>query len=78
MSYKKQISKAEYEMNLKDLSDTLADFLLEPTYRIADNIENVIYVLSHIVNDNQSWDNDDYDFVMKRLTKQLPDWFDHK
>ena len=78
MSYKKQITKQEYEMNLRDLSDTLADFLLEPNYYIGQNIENLIYNISHIVNGNQSWDNDDYSFVMKRLTKKLPDWFDYQ
>jgi len=78
MTYKKQITKQEYAMNLRDLSDTLADFLLEPNYTISQNIENLIYNISHIVNGNQSWDTEDYNFVMKRLTKKLPDWFDHQ
>ena len=65
-------------MNLKDLADTLADFMIEPRYVIPENIEMLICNLEHIVNGNQNWDNEDYNFVMKRLTKKLPDWFDHQ
>ena len=56
MKIRYQVTKKEYQMNLKDLADTL----------------------EHIVNGNQNWDNEDYNFVMKRLTKKLPDWFDHQ
>lgn len=65
-------------MNLKDLSDTLADFMTEPRYMIPENIEILICNLEHIVNGNQNWDNEDFNFVMKRLAKKLPDWFDHQ